>query len=766
MATIEDFILRFKTVGTEKIKQAGDSVNDLKNDLSSFAQIGGPVGNTLNGIVARLGPVGLAAAAAGTALSLLGGKALSLASEMGDIAGATGIAAGTIANFKTSVILAGGSSEDAGQLLQKLTQSISEAASGSETAQKSFRDLGVFVRDASGEVREGEDILKDLVARFQEGKLTSDEFNAALDILGKNFRKLESAKLTALPDPELDAAIEQLDKINDQIDILFQNINKKIIKGFGDFAQAINDGGIVGGLAAIVEGLANLSGEILNLPTDYLAKFLNLFGANIKDPVGLGTPLKIAAEQARKDRLAFNEEQKKAEAALKARADFAKNDPRRGSQGGKSGAKTPGGAGDFGATPPAVLADIREREKRNAIALEEIKKNALLTGNTERLKTLLDFADKESAIKLKEETDLRELDIKNASDIAKARLEIFSKERGTALEKEKEFQLKKLELETQTETQRANIRLAGAEAIKREQEAVAEKAKREAEQLAKEKERIEEIIRTSKARITEEQTLNNQIKERNELLNATLGDTDRARNNLQALVDIEENREEILRRIRQIKDLPEADRAAREREINAIFEERLAITEKQQEQDLKNQENFSKGFEKAFKTYAESAKNNFETAGRVFGKITQGMEDSIVDFAKTGKFEFRGFLNSVLEELLRSQVRSLIAQTFGGLFGSTSKRGTVTIGDLIPGFASGGLIGTNGPVIVGERGPELLVGAGGNRVIPNDQLASGTVNYNISAVDAQSFKQLVASDPSFIYAVTEQGRRTIPSGRR
>jgi hypothetical protein len=85
---------------------------------------------------------------------------------------------------------------------------------------------------------------------------------------------------------------------------------------------------------------------------------------------------------------------------------------------------------------------------------------------------------------------------------------------------------------------------------------------------------------------------------------------------------------------------------------------------------------------------------------------------------------------------------------------------------LIPGFAAGGLIGTNGPVIVGERGPELLVGAGGNRVIPNNELASGSVTYNISAVDAQSFKQLVASDPSFIYAVTEQGRRTIPTGRR
>jgi hypothetical protein len=83
------------------------------------------------------------------------------------------------------------------------------------------------------------------------------------------------------------------------------------------------------------------------------------------------------------------------------------------------------------------------------------------------------------------------------------------------------------------------------------------------------------------------------------------------------------------------------------------------------------------------------------------------------------------------------------------------------------GFANGGIVPTNGPVIVGERGPELLVGASGNRVVPNNALnGGGSVTYNISAVDARSFKELVASDPSFIYAVTEQGRKTVPFSRR
>jgi hypothetical protein len=89
------------------------------------------------------------------------------------------------------------------------------------------------------------------------------------------------------------------------------------------------------------------------------------------------------------------------------------------------------------------------------------------------------------------------------------------------------------------------------------------------------------------------------------------------------------------------------------------------------------------------------------------------------------------------------------------------------VGRLL-GFANGGIIPTNRPVLVGERGPELISGAAGRVVTPNDQLGMGStyVTYNISAVDALSFKQLVASDPGFIYAVTQQGARGIPSTRR
>ena len=176
------------------------------------------------------------------------------------------------------------------------------------------------------------------------------------------------------------------------------------------------------------------------------------------------------------------------------------------------------------------------------------------------------------------------------------------------------------------------------------------------------------------------------------------------------------------------------------------------------------------GWRRAFEQYVDEATNAATQAERVFARTTQGMEDLIVEFAKTGKFEFRSFINSVLEDLLRSQIRQLISSTFGTFSNSGSQSGggiVSSLGSLL-GFANGGIIPTNQPVLVGERGPEIISGAGGRTVVSNEELRSGgttNVTYNINAVDASSFRSLVASDPAFIHAVVMQGAKSVP-GRR
>lgn len=181
-------------------------------------------------------------------------------------------------------------------------------------------------------------------------------------------------------------------------------------------------------------------------------------------------------------------------------------------------------------------------------------------------------------------------------------------------------------------------------------------------------------------------------------------------------------------------------------------------------QTIELQRSFSYGWKSAFEEYASDAENAAKHAEKMFNVTTKGMEDSIVNFAKTGKFEFKDLINTILEELLRSQIRQLIAQTFGGLGGSGTSGGGGILSKFFAGFfADGGMIPAGQFGVVGERGPELISGPA---TITPMSGAAANVTYNISAVDAESFRTMLAREPEFLYAVTEQGKKSLPIGRR
>lgn len=166
------------------------------------------------------------------------------------------------------------------------------------------------------------------------------------------------------------------------------------------------------------------------------------------------------------------------------------------------------------------------------------------------------------------------------------------------------------------------------------------------------------------------------------------------------------------------------------------------------------------GWKEAFKEYSEAANNAAQNAKDLFTTATRGMEDAIVDFAKTGKLSFRSLLQDIAEQLLRSQIRQLMANLFGGGVGGGAQGGSF-LGNLFGGFfAQGGYIGQGKFGIVGERGPELVNGPA--NITPGVG-SSGAVTYNINAVDVDSFRNLVASDPQFIHAVVQQGQQDFRS---
>jgi lambda family phage tail tape measure protein len=183
----------------------------------------------------------------------------------------------------------------------------------------------------------------------------------------------------------------------------------------------------------------------------------------------------------------------------------------------------------------------------------------------------------------------------------------------------------------------------------------------------------------------------------------------------------------------------------------------------QQEENAKMARTWTSGWADAFNEYVDNATNAAMQAKNIFGAATQGMEDMIVNFAKTGKLEWKSFVNDMLTTLLRSQLQQTIAKVMGSMGGASmgSGGGGLFGGALIPGFlASGGPASKNRSYIVGERGPELFTPASNGTVSPTGSFGGGqNITYNISAVDAHSFQALVARDPEFIHAVAMAGAR-------
>jgi lambda family phage tail tape measure protein len=296
-----------------------------------------------------------------------------------------------------------------------------------------------------------------------------------------------------------------------------------------------------------------------------------------------------------------------------------------------------------------------------------------------------------------------------------------------------------------------------------------------------------------------------------------------------------------------------------EREIQRITiaaESAIATQTRLATESASQQRTFASGWRRAFEQYQDDATNAAKTAEKVFEQTTSGLEDMIVGFTKTGKFEWEDFVADITDTLLRSELRKLIGTTFGslglgniggsgssqqrgenastplfvqdvngglggatgsGLFGSaatpginpaagdsgggiigslggiassvgnlfggssansfasqtpgrnpreqdTSFLGGVadTVGDFFGGFfATGGTLAAGKFGVVGENGPELVTGPA--NITPG--MGGGNVTYNINAVDASSFKQMVARDPGFIHAVAQQGAKKVPGGR-
>jgi len=136
----------------------------------------------------------------------------------------------------------------------------------------------------------------------------------------------------------------------------------------------------------------------------------------------------------------------------------------------------------------------------------------------------------------------------------------------------------------------------------------------------------------------------------------------------------------------------------------------------------------------------------------------QDFQDGIAQAIVYGR-NLGDVLDGILKQLAEMVIKSLLFGGKGGGGGLLSFIG-------LPFMASGGPVSANSPYVVGEEGPELFVPKTSGKIVPNDQVASGssgsdsqvgsnhtTINMSIQAIDAQGVMEFFTKNKGQVQKV-------------
>lgn len=162
--------------------------------------------------------------------------------------------------------------------------------------------------------------------------------------------------------------------------------------------------------------------------------------------------------------------------------------------------------------------------------------------------------------------------------------------------------------------------------------------------------------------------------------------------------------------------------------------------------------------------------------GEVNNAIFGNMEKALENFVRTGKFSFKDFARSVIQDLILIQLKaaatSILRTIIGAVTGAPTVDGSGIVGPglKIPGKANGGPVSNGSPYMVGERGPELFVPRTSGTIIPNHALGSMAApqvinNYNIQAIDVKSFEDRIMGSNKAVWAANSYANKSLAVGR-
>lgn len=709
--------------GTRNVQQG---LKGLDNSAKQLTQ-------SMNRLKAVLGIAAFTAFAA---------SAIQMGDAISDMAKATGFSIAQLQNLRSALSANGGEAENAGNLLAQFGQKVDDLAQGNERAIDSFARVGVSMEDVA--TLSEQDLFKKTVEGLAQIQNPAERSAIAMDLMGKaakgvSFDSDFVAQMSQVSERSLAAAsaIKAAGEFADQFKRSIESIKESfliafepLIKGFTYLLKALPDltaafqvlgavivgltvatgiGAFVGGIRLAIALVGRLSGAMGRLPI--IGGLIAGTGTAIAQLAGVGRDTEAAnqATEANQRNLQLTAEQKR------------------------------------------MLVDINlEYDRSISKNIKKIQLDTELIGKTEQQKEKI-------------------LALRNAEVEKDGIVEKLNQKRvaGNRLLNEAiDAEIAKINQRFETTKQTLEVEIALKQELLEAQRDITRNTQAEADLQQKIKDIQDRYLLETLVGIEKElkQIEIAEIK----IMEAAMAKWEVENQGLRTTGEYARKKEEEYQKVKAITD--KSIRAQQEAARRANEQSRT----------------FSTGWNRAFKEYVDNATNAAKQAEEVFRTASRGIEDAIVRFVKTGKFEFKGLVQDILETILRSQIQRIIAEVFniGGLGRPGGGAGGVGIGDIIGGiggaiggiggvlgdviggigdifggfFAKGGTLGAGKVGIAGESGPELITGPA--TVTP----ISGTTNvhYHINAVDARSFKQLVAADPGFIHAIAQYGAQSTP----
>lgn len=282
--SVEYMDLRRQIIEAEsKQKSFNAELNKVKAQASKLGQVGSAfqaAGKKITEAGNALKPFSMAAAAALTALGGLALKAASTADDISTLSKQTGISTDDLQLYAAAADLVDVSVETMAKSQQTLKRNMLTAAEGG-AAGEYFKELGISVTDANGELRNSNDVFQEVIKALGNMENETERDAIAMKIFGKSASELnpliEDAGATYEKVSQMLAenglsplSEEELQRAND-----FKDSLDTIKLLFGQVIQIVG-GKLAGALQPVMEKVVEfaqkIAGWLANVDGDVLAK--------------------------------------------------------------------------------------------------------------------------------------------------------------------------------------------------------------------------------------------------------------------------------------------------------------------------------------------------------------------------------------------------------------------------------------------------------------------------------------------------------------